>query len=303
VHHPFCRALAGPHTGPKKRIVAAEIDLDDIRLAKVSVCGVGHYAPQRDPVARRRRPAEAARPVAEPGRNRLPMSRPPPFPPHVTDVLRSTTVESFLDFYRRRGYAHDVGRGTRPALIVIDFSVGFTRGTERYPSPGYPAEVAEAARLLDAARGRAPIVFTTIAYRPDMADAGLWAKKIPWIEGLQEGTEEVAIDERLAPRPDETVLVKKYPSAFFGTDLDARLKAEGIDTLIICGCTTSVCVRATTIDAMALGYRPLLPAEAIAEMDPNLHAIHLMELNARYADVISVDEAIAYLAELAPGTR
>lgn len=232
------------------------------------------------------------------------MSRPPDFPPHVAQALRTTTVEDFLGFYTRRGYAHDVGRGTRPAVLVIDFSIGFTRGTERYPSPGYAAEVAEAARLLDAARATgAPVYYTTIAYAPDMRDAGLWARKIPWIEGLQDGTVEVAIDERLSPRTDEPVIVKKYPSAFFGTDLDARLKADGVDTLVICGCTTSVCVRASTIDAMALGYRPLLAAEAIGEMNPNLHAIHLTEMNARYADVVSVADAIAYLEASRAGTR
>lgn len=231
------------------------------------------------------------------------MSVPPPFPPRVREALRGTSVEEFLGFYTRRGYAHDVGRGARPAVLVVDFSIGFTRGTARYPSPGYAAEVAEAARLLGAARGRVPIAYTTIAYGPDMRDAGLWARKIPWIEGLQAGTEEVAIDERLSPRADEPVIVKKYPSAFFETDLDARLKAEGVDTLVICGCTTSVCVRATTIDAMALGYRPLLAAEAIGEMDPCLHAIHLMELNARYADVCSVDDLVAYVEGVAPGTR
>lgn len=231
------------------------------------------------------------------------MSRPPAFPPHVVEALRATTVEQFLGFYTRRGYAHDVGRGTRPAVVVVDFTIGFTRGTERYPSPGYAAEVGEAARLLTAARGRIPVYYTTIAYGPDMRDAGLWARKIPWIAGLQAGTEEVAIDDRLSPRPDEPIIVKKYPSAFFETDLDARLKAQGVDTLIICGCTTSVCVRATTIDAMALGYRPLLAAEAIGEMDPSLHAIHLMELNARYADVTAVDDLIAYVEGVAPGTR
>ena len=232
------------------------------------------------------------------------MSRPPPFPAAIADVLRGTSVEEFLGFYTRRGYAHDVGRGTRPAVVVVDFSVGFTRGTERYPSPGYAPEVAQAARLLEAARGaQAPIFYTTIAYRPDMVDAGLWARKIPWIAGLQDGTVEVAIDERLSPQDDEPVIVKKYPSAFFETDLDARLKELSVDTLVICGCTTSVCVRATTIDAMALGYRPLLAAEAIGEMDPCLHAIHLMELNARYADVCPVDDLVRYVGGVALGTR
>ena len=214
--------------------------------------------------------------------------------------LGALTVAQFLSFYDRRGYGHDVGRGTRPALVIIDFSVAFTKGTPNFPGGGYDAEVAQPARLLDAARGHAPVYFTTIAYEPHMRDAGLWAVKIPWIAGLQQSTIEVAIDERLARRPDEPVIVKKYPSAFFGTDLDERLRRQGVDTVILGGCTTSSCVRATAVDAMQRGYKTLLAAEAIGDMHPALHAIHLADLKSRYADVVAVDELIPYLRSILP---
>jgi nicotinamidase-related amidase len=188
----------------------------------------------------------------------------------------------------------------RPALLVVDFSNAFTRGTERFPSSGFPAELAQANRLLAAARGRAPVLFTTIAYEQDMRDAGLWVAKVPWLNGLQLGSVEVEIDEALQRRADEPVLVKKFPSAFHGTDLHARLTSIGVDTLILAGCTTSCCVRATAVDAMQYGYRVLLAREAVGDFDRALHAIHLTDLGARYADVVPVDELIVYLREATP---
>jgi nicotinamidase-related amidase len=105
----------------------------------------------------------------------------------------------------------------------------------------------------------------------------------------------VGIDPRLERRPDEPVIVKPYPSCFFRTDLHERLRAAEVDTLIIAGCTTSVCVRATAIDAMQHGYRPILAAQAIGEFDPAIHAIHLRDLDARYADVTDVDDVLQQL--------
>jgi nicotinamidase-related amidase len=94
--------------------------------------------------------------------------------------------------------------------------------------------------------------------------------------------------------------VKKFPSAFHGTDLHARLTSIGVDTLILAGCTTSCCVRATAVDAMQYGYRVLLAREAVGDFDRALHAIHLTDLGARYADVVPVDELIVYLREATP---
>ena len=88
------------------------------------------------------------------------------------------------------------------------------------------------------------------------------------------------------------MIVKKFPSAFFGTDLHARLQQACVDTVLIAGCTTSVCVRATTLDAMQHGYRPLVVREAIGEFDAAINELHLADLDARYADVIGLDQAI-----------
>lgn len=213
-------------------------------------------------------------------------------------AVEPITVADYLDFFDRRGYGFDVGLGARPAVVVIDFSIAFTRGTDKFPGGGYDSQIARARELLDAARPGVPVLYTTIAYAPDMRDAGLWAVKIPWIEALQQGSREVEIDERLAPRADEPVLVKKYPSAFFGTDLDARLRAHNVDTLIVAGCTTSACVRATVIDAMQLGYRTTIAADAVGDITVALHRVNLADLRSRYADAREVGELVPYLRDV-----
>ena len=208
------------------------------------------------------------------------------------------SLDDFLGFYERRGYAYEVGFGLRPAILIIDFSLAFTQGTPNFPGGGYDRQVAQARRLLDAARFGLPVLFTTIAYHPHMRDAGQWAVKIPWISALQLGSDEVEIDGRLAPEPGEEIIVKKFPSAFFGTGLDQTLRAHAVDTLIIAGCTTSSCVRATTVDAMQHGYRTILVEDAIGDITPQLHAVHLADLGSRYADVRSTFDVVTYLSQL-----
>jgi nicotinamidase-related amidase len=214
--------------------------------------------------------------------------------------MQEVTLSQILAFYQRRGYRTRIGAGERCALLVIDFSCAFTGGTTEFPGGDFAAELAATQRLLQAARAQqVPIVFTTIAYAPDMHDAGLWAVKVPWLQACQLDSAMVEIDPVLARQPDEVVMVKKYPSAFFGTDLHAILQAAGVDTLLIAGCTTSVCVRATAIDAMQHGYRPLVVRQAVGDFEPAIHALHLADLDARYADIVELDDATARLGAAA----
>jgi nicotinamidase-related amidase len=213
-------------------------------------------------------------------------------------AVEPVTVADYLDFFDRRGYGSDVGLGARPAVLVVDFTIAFTRGTSKFPGGGYDSQVARTRDLLDAARPGVPILYTTLAYAHDMRDAGLWPVKIPWIAALQLGSREVEIDDRLAPRAGEPVLVKKFPSAFFGTDLDARLRALAIDTLIVAGCTTSLCVRATVIDAMQHGYRTTIAADAVGDITRALHRVNLADLRSRYADARDVDDLVPYLRHI-----
>jgi len=108
----------------------------------------------------------------------------------------------------------------------------------------------------------------------------------------------VEIDPDLRAGANEPVIVKKFPSAFFETDLQQRLSALEVDTLIIAGCTTSVCVRATAIDAMQHHYYTLIAEEAVGDFDPALHVVHLRDMGARYADVMRVDQLLCYFSSL-----
>ncbi len=209
----------------------------------------------------------------------------------------SGSLDELLRFYDERGYDRTVGVGQRPAVVVIDFSRAFTGGRSEFPGGDFSPELRHTRRLLDQARARAiPVFFTTIAYEDPLRDAGLWGTKVPWLEHCKLGTPLVEIDPALNVQPAEPVIVKRFPSAFFDTDLEERLKALRVDTILLAGCTTSVCVRATAIDAMQRGYRTNVVAEAVGDFNRALHLAHLRDLQARYADVVSIDQALAYLS-------
>jgi nicotinamidase-related amidase len=200
-----------------------------------------------------------------------------------------------FDFYVKKGFAARVGFGERPALLVIDMIRAFTDLVSPLAS-NLDSQVDAIQQLLDVARERQlPIIFSTVAYDQDLQEAGIWIQKIPSNSWLIEGSEWVAVDERLGRRPREMLLVKKYASCFFGTDLAARLISRGVDTLIITGCTTSGCVRATAVDACSYGFRTIVVQEAVGDRAELPHIANLFDIDAKYGDVVSRDEAISYL--------
>ena len=216
-------------------------------------------------------------------------------PVPVPDDIQSLRIADLVAFYHQRDWGQSIGPGKRPALVIVDFSVPFTRGTPDHPGGGYDDAISAAGILLRAARtAKAPVFFTTIAYEKHMRDAGLWAKKVPSIDTLQLDGKAMEIDDRLAPAPGEAIIVKKYPSAFFGTDLRDRLDALDVDTIVLAGCTTSCCVRATAIEAMQLGLRTLVCAEAVGDFNPMLHWLHLLDMASRYVDVSTLAELVPY---------
>jgi nicotinamidase-related amidase len=168
------------------------------------------------------------------------------------EVDSQARVEELLGFYRQRGYDRRVGFGQRPAILVIDFSRAFTGGRSDFPGGEFSREIAQTLRMLELARRgtKVPVLFTTIAYDEPLRDAALWGKKVPWLEHCRAGTPMVEIDPALNMQPGEPVIAKKFPSSFYGTRLEDMLRDKRIDTLILAGCTTSVCVRATALDAM-----------------------------------------------------
>jgi maleamate amidohydrolase len=198
------------------------------------------------------------------------------------------------------GFHGRAGFGTRPALIVVDVNVGFT-------DPASPLvcdldDVVESiGRLLgEARRAEIPIVYTTVSYTEgDKRTAAAFIDKVPALLTLEAGSRWVDIDPRIAPEPGEPVLNKLFASAFFGTPLSSFLAAAGCDSLIVTGASTSGCVRATVVDALQHGYRPIVPREAVGDRNPAAHEANLYDIDAKYGDVVSVDEALEHLAELA----
>ncbi|HXD63204.1 MAG TPA: isochorismatase family protein [Solirubrobacteraceae bacterium] len=200
------------------------------------------------------------------------------------------------DVYGERGFGGRQGAGRNPALVVIDLNYGFT-------DPSSPlhcdtdAAVQATARLLEAAReGERAVAFTTIEYDEGAKRvARAFIAKAPALTMLTPGSRWARIDERIAPREDEPVLVKLFASAFFGTALQPMLTAGGCDTLVVAGASTSGCVRATVVDGLQHGLSVLVPREAVADRAQSAHDASLLDIDAKYGDVVSLDEAIAVL--------
>jgi nicotinamidase-related amidase len=198
------------------------------------------------------------------------------------------------------GFHGRAGFGRRPALIVVDMSVGFT-------DPASPLhceleEVVEAIeRLLAATRAaRLPVVYTTVAYDEAAKEkARVFIEKVPALLTLEVGSRWVEIDPRLTPEAGEAVLTKLFASAYHGTPLASLLMAQQCDGVVVTGASTSGCVRATAVDALQHGYRVVVPREAVGDRNPDAHEANLYDIDAKYGDVMPLDEVLEQLEQLA----
>ena len=201
------------------------------------------------------------------------------------------------EMYQQRGFANRVGFGEKPALLIVDFIRGFT-DTACPLGSNLDAEVAATKQLLDEFRRlNLPVHFTTTAYDEAMVSAGVFVKKVPSLSHLKIGSNWIEIDERLTPQAGEVVWTKQYASAFFGTALASSLSAQKIDTLIITGCTTSGCVRASAVDSCQHGFRTNVVRECVGDRSQAAHEANLFDLDAKYADVVGLEEVGQYLLE------
>ena len=199
------------------------------------------------------------------------------------------------EVYAKARLGESVTLGSRPAVLVVDFSCGFT-DPECTLGADMTEQVEATKRLLDAARAKGlPVIFTTIGFEPSLKDGGLWLEKAPALGDLQIGGRWVEIDPRLEPQEGETIVVKKGASAFFGTNLAAILISQGIDSVVLCGATTSGCVRATAIDLLQYGWPTLVPRECVGDRAKAPHEANLFDIQAKYADVVPLEDALAYL--------
>jgi len=202
--------------------------------------------------------------------------------------------------YAAGGFGRALEPGDRPALLVIDFVGAYlVPGSPLYAGVE-PAREA-AAELLAAARAAGvPVVHTNVEYQPGGRNGGVFFRKLPALACFEAGArpELAAFAAGLEPRPGETVVTKQYASAFFGTSLASTLTALGVDTVLIAGVSTSGCIRASAVDACQHGFVPLVVREAVGDRHSAPHEASLFDLQAKYAEVVTLDQARGYLAGL-----
>lgn len=219
----------------------------------------------------------------------------------MTDDIKEALAKIFAadsELYQDRGFQRRIGFGTRPALINIDLANAWTRPGNAFTCEGMDVIIPAVQRLLAASRAKGiPVVYTSTAYavtEGPNSDMGLWHRKIP-AELLRMGTEDVAIDDRIAPQAGEQVIVKKRASAFHGTHLAGFLRAAGVDTVIVTGVTMAGCVRHSVEDAIAEGFRPIVVREAVGDRVAGVVEWNLFDIDAKFGDVEPLERVLAYL--------
>lgn len=201
--------------------------------------------------------------------------------------------ENTKDKYKSFGLDGRFGFGEKAAVIVVDFSNGFTKSTSKL-GHDYGKQIEAVNQLVDTAHSmNLPVIFTTEGYQKNMKDAGIWHKKMVNLKELQLDDYTIELDERLHYDPErDTIVSKKGASAFWGTNLIAVLVPERVDTLIVTGCTTSGCVRATVVDACQYGFRVIVPREAVSDRAIEPHEANLFDMDSKYADVMNLTDVL-----------
>ena len=216
------------------------------------------------------------------------------------EQMLAEAMETIDRYYQERGIFQDrFGFGSAPALVVVDFAYGWTDeayagGTARLDGP-----VEATAELLQVARQKEiPVIFTTSPYRPESGDQPFKSAADPSVEYRAWDERACAIDERVAPGGSDYVIEKESASAFSGTHLAGYLVQHGVDTVLIAGCSTSACIRATATDAKSLRFRPVIVQECVGDRSAVAHVFTLFDIQARFSDVCALAETIEYLENL-----
>ena len=205
-----------------------------------------------------------------------------------------------LEIYQKQGFGNSSGIGQRPALLIIDFVNGFAN-PDQFGGGNIGKAIEGTRGLLDEARSLGlPIAYTRVVYADDGSDAGVFTLKAPALTQLTENAFGSQVVDQLAPREGEYIVRKTQPSAFFGTNLTAWFVSKGVDTVIVAGCTTSGCVRASVIDSMSYNFRTVVASDCVGDRALGPHDANLFDMEQKYADLMTSSEIIAVLYERTP---
>ena len=214
-------------------------------------------------------------------------------------------IRSVEEYYRERGIFQDRFEfGHTPAIVVVDFAYGWTDDAYAGGSRRLDGPVEATRRLVEQARARAvPIIYTTSPWRPHSTDQPFKsaADKSPRFRDWDERA--CRIDDAYCADPQDLILEKENASAFFGTHLAPYLIGHGVDTLLVTGCSTSACIHATATDAKSYRFRPIIVRDCVGDRSAVAHEWTLFDIQARFADVVPLDEVLAYISRLDPANR
>ena len=200
-----------------------------------------------------------------------------------------------LDIYQKQGFGHNSGFGERPCLLIVDFVNGFTDPAQ-FGGGNIADAITNTSVLLAKAREmQLPVAFTRVVYADDGSDAGVFCLKAPNLVALTEHAPASQVVAELEPSNGEYVIVKTQPSAFFGTNLAAWLIARRVDTVLVTGCTTSGCVRASVIDSMSYNFRTIVVSDCVGDRAIGPHEANLFDMEQKYADLMTAAEVAGAL--------
>ena len=199
--------------------------------------------------------------------------------------------------YQQAGFGGRQNLGERPALLIVDFAMAYLQESSPLYA-GVEDTLASCERVLAAARAaEIPVIFTRVEFQPGGADGGVFYRKVAALKCFDRGSPLAELAPSLEVKPEDVVVTKQYPSAFFGTSLASTLTSLGIDTVIVTGLSTSGCVRATALDACSHGYVTVVVRQAVGDRSDSVHEANLFDLNAKYADVLDEERVIGYFTQ------
>ena len=200
------------------------------------------------------------------------------------------------DIYHRQGMGNTAGMGRRPALVIVDYVNGFA-DPEHFGGGNIGPAIGQTVKLLAFARARRwPVAHTRVVYADDGSDAGVFTLKAPSLLKLTEHSPLSQIVPELTPVAGEHIVRKQGASGFFDTNLASWLRYQGADTVVVAGCTTSGCVRATVVDSLQHNFRTIVATDCVGDRAIGPHEANLFDMGQKYADLMTREQIEAATA-------